>query len=195
MKAKLVFEDIRFNFDKPAPYKRFISQRGISGPSVRNPRKSGYGRGLTAEEERIRDKHQERIEDLKDEISNLEDEIQGLESDIEDLAPHHFEEGEVEQFDSDIIEQYGFQALDILNSGISDEEKIKRIDQLNPTKDFGRRDFEDLMHNYNYFHPEEPDEKELEKVLKRIKAVRNVIKEREGMIDRLETKIYNLENY
>ena len=50
MKAKLVHENMEFNFKDP-PYKRYESKRGVRGPQVPNPKKSGYGNeGLSDQE-------------------------------------------------------------------------------------------------------------------------------------------------
>jgi hypothetical protein len=198
MKAKTVFEDIRFNFDKPAPYKRYevkVRPPGFKGPKTPNPKKTGYGGGLTPQEEEIRDRFQLKIQSIQDQIDSLYDERLGLENDLSDLQSSFVNPSEAEEFDAEVIEKYEFGVLDILNSGLSDEDKIEQIDRLNPEKDFGRREYEDLIHNYNYYHPEEPDEEKIEKIERRIQAIDNVIEEKKGMIDRLETKIYNLENY
>jgi predicted RNase H-like nuclease (RuvC/YqgF family) len=195
MRAKFILEEITFNFDKPAPYKRYISTKGVSRPSIHNPRKTGSGGGLAQHEEQIIEKHRLRIQELNDEIQNYEYQIQDLQDEIESLEPERIDSGELEEFYAEVQEKYGFNALDILNSGMSDEEKIRSIDALTPADDFGTREFQNLMHSYKYYHPEDPDPDKIEKIERRIKAIENVIKEREGMADRLETKIYNLENY
>jgi len=195
MKARFVFEEVRFNFDKQPPYKRYQVKSGLSGPKTPNPKKDGYGGGLTDQEQEIRDRYQQKLQSVQDEIYSLEDERESLERDLEELSETPFDSGELEEFYADVQNRYGFNALDILNSGMSDDEKIKSIDALNPKDDFGRREFEDLMHNYKYYHPADPDQNQIEKIGKRLSAIENVIKEKEGMIDRLETKIYNLENY
>jgi len=192
MKAKTVFEEVRFNF-KGSPTDRFRVKPGIKRGPTENPRKQRAG--LNPDEEEIANRFRDKLEKIRDEIYSLEDEKESLERDLEDLAENPFDSGELEEFYADVQNRYGFNALDILNSGMDDEEKIKSIDALDPRRDFGRREFEDLMHNYRYYHPEDPDQEQVEKIEKRIRAIENVIKEKEGMIDRLETKIYNLENY
>lgn len=195
MKARFVFEEVRFNFDKQPPYKRYQVKPSLSGPRTRNPKKNGYGGGLTPQEIEIRDRYEQKVRAIKDDIDSLEEEKTDLENELRNLQEPSFDLSEVEEFDAEVMQKYGFNALDILNSGIPDEEKISAIDRLNPEKDFGKREFENLLHNYNYYHPEEPDSELVEKIEKRIGAIENIIKERDGMIDRLENKIYNLENY
>lgn len=197
MRAKLVLEEIRFNFDKPAPYKKYqVKERipGQKGPMAPNPRKSKYGK-LTPEEEEIRDKFAKKLESLQDEVGSLEYEREDLENELKELTSNPFSEEELEQFYADVINDFGEKALDILNSGLSLESKFKSLDALNPKQDIGFRDLKALLNNYQYYHPEDSDPKMIEKIEKRINAINNVIKEREGMIDRLETKIYNIENY
>jgi len=196
MRAKFILEETTFNFDKPAPYKRYISTKGVSRPSIHNPRKTGYGGGLTPQEEQIIEKHRLRIQELNDEIQNYEYQIQDLQDEIESLEPEIIDSGEMEQFDADIMEKYGWGALDILNSGISDGEKIKRIDALDPSNDFGVREFRDLMHNYNYYHPEEVDNSDkIEGINKKIEGLEIQKQQKENAKDKLETKIYNIEKY
>jgi len=192
MKAKTVFEEVRFNF-KGSPTDRFRVNPGIKREPTENPRKQRSG--LNPDEEEIVNRFRDKLQKIQDDIYSLKDERESLEMDLKDLSETPFDSGELEEFYADVQSRYGFNALDILNSGMSDEEKIKSIDALDPRWDFGRREFEDLMHNYRYYHPEDPDQEQVEKIEKRIRAIENVIKEKEGMIDRLETKIYNLENY
>jgi len=192
MKAKTVFEEVRFNL-KGNPTDRFRVRPGISRPPIENPRKQRSG--LNPGEKEILNRFNDKIDEIRDEIYSLDDERVSLERDLKDLSETSFDSGELEEFYADVQNRYGFNALDILNSGMSDDEKIKAIDALNPREDFGRREFQDLMHNYNYYHPADPDPEQVEKIERRISAIENVIKEREGMVDRLETKIYNLENY
>lgn len=197
MRAKPVLEEIRFNFDKPAPYKKYqVKERvpGWKGPMAPNPRKSKYGK-LTPEEEEIRDKFVKKLELIQKEVESLEYEREDLENNLKDLTEKPFSDGELEQFYADVISDFGERALDILNSGLSIESKFKSLDALDPRQDRGHRDYKRLIHNYQYYHPEDSDPKIIEKIEKRINAINNVIKEREGMIDRIETKIYNIENY
>ena len=196
MKAKFVFEEISFNFDKPAPYKKYISTKGQSRPSIPNPNKSGYGGGLSSIEMEIVERHRLRIQELNDEIRNYEYQIEDLEDEIKSLESEVIDAEEAEQFDADILNRYGWEALDILNSGISNEEKIKRIDALNPAEDFGIREFNDIMHNYNYYHPSETDNSEkIEEISKKIIAIETQKQQRENTKEKLETKIDNIEKY
>jgi len=195
MRARFLNE-IEFNFDKnPTDRYRGGFKRGSSFPASENPRKRG-GVNLTPEEEEIRDRHLEKIRDLREEIYSYEGEIQDLESELDDDNTPNFDSGELEEFYADVQNRYGWNALDILNSGYSDEDKIKAIDELNPAEDFGDKEFRDLMHNYNYYHPAEVDNTEKnEEIEAKIKKLERQKEERQNTIDKLETKVYNLENY
>lgn len=193
MRAQFINE-IEFNLKKN-PTDRFRGgfEKGISRRSSENLRKKREG--LTPEEQEIVQRHEQRISELRNEIYDYEGEIEGLENEYEILISQDFDAAELEQFYADVQNDYGFEALDILNSGGSMEEKIKAIDALNPTKDFGIREFKDLANNYQYYHPEEASEEEKEKIKSQIKKLQRQKKERENTMDKLETKIYNLENY
>lgn len=193
MRAQFINE-IEFNLKKnPTDKFRGGFRKGISRSPIENPRKK---KGiLTPEERDIIQKHEERISDLRDEVYSLEGQIEDLEYEYETLISQDFDSAELEQFYSDVQNEYGFEALDILNSGNSMEEKIKAIDALNPTKDFGIREFKDLANNYQYYHPEEASEEEKENIKSQIKKLQRQKEERENTMDKLETKIYNLETY
>ena len=180
-------EQMRFNFEDP-PYKRYVSKRGISGPQVPNPRKAGYG-GLTDDEKEIAERHQLRIQELEDEVYNLDAEIDDLEGQLEDLE---VDDSDMESADAEIIERFGWEGLDILNSGMGDAEKIEALDRLDPNDDQGEELYHDLVIHYNYYHP---SEEELEEVQEKIKKVKRQKQERENTIEKLRTKIYNIENY
>jgi predicted nucleic acid-binding Zn-ribbon protein len=195
MKAQFINE-LEFNFGKNPPYKRFISTRGISRPRSFNPNKSGYGDGLSPEESEIIDRYKIKIQEFNEDIEKLEYQIEDLNNEIDGLKPEERDPGELEEFYADIQNRYGEKALDILNSGYSDEEKIKAIDELNPAEDFGIRDFRDLMHNYSYYHPEEVDNTEkIEEIEKKIHGIATQIEQIENRKEKLETKIYNIEHY
>jgi chromosome segregation ATPase len=194
MKAKLVYEELRFNFDKnPTDQFRGGFKKGLSRLPTENPRKKHSG--LSPEEENIVRTHEKRISDLKDEVEDYEYEIKDLEDYLEGLSSQDFDPEELEQFYSDVQNEYGFEALDILNSGYSMEDKIKAIDALNPTRDFGIREFKNLANNYEFYHPEEVSEEEIKKIEDKIKKLEKQKQERENTIDKLETKIYNIETY
>ena len=185
-------EQIRFNFDEP-PYKRYVSRRGESGPQVPNPRKAGYG-GLTDEEEEIVERHQLKIQELEDEVYTMEGEIEDLERELDDLTETP-DDMELEQFYADVQVKYGERALDIMNSGIPKAEKIKEIDKLSPAMDFGPDEFEDLADQYEYYHPEEPDPEKVDEIKSKISKIERQKQERENTIEKLRTKIYNIETY
>jgi anti-sigma28 factor (negative regulator of flagellin synthesis) len=187
-------EQIRFNFENP-PYKKYISKKGIRGPQVSNPRKAGYQGKLTDEEEEIVGRHTERVRELEDEIRDFEYEIEDLRGELDNLTSNSFSEGELEQFYADVQNEYGFKGLDILNSGYSKEEKIKLLDALNPDNDEGIKEFVDLLDTYNWYHPEEPDEEKVEEIKQKIEKIERQKKERENTTEKLQTKIWNLQNY
>lgn len=195
MKARFVHENMEFNFKDP-PYKRYESKRGVRGPQVPNPKKSGYGNeGLSDQEIETLHKHQFTLQDLNTEFDNLEGEIEDLQGEIHNLNTPPADENELEQFYADIQVRYGERALDIINSGMPTEEKIKEIDRLSPAQDFGMEEYQDLVHTYDYYHPDEPDPKEIEELEKAIKKLQNLADEKKNAIAKLETKIYNIENY
>lgn len=195
MRAQFLNE-LEFNFDKnPTDKYRGGFKKEISFPPSENLRKKG-GLYLNLEEEKIRERHLLKIRNLQEEIYNYESEIQDLENELEDLNILNFNEGELEEFYAEVQNKYGEKALDILNSGYSNEEKIKAIDELNPTEDFGKKEFWDLMNDYNYYHSAEVDNTKLEEELElKIKKLERQKKEKQNIIDKLEIKIYNLENY
>jgi hypothetical protein len=196
MRAQRVFEEVIFNMDKPSPYKRYIAKRGTAkGPKIPNPNKNGWGGGLSQSEIEISNRYRAKIDSLRNEISSLEDEIERDRGELQDLTEIPFSDTEREEFYSDVQNDYGFRALDILNSGMSDEEKLREIDALNPKEDLGIREFKDLLHNYNFYHPEEPDQEKIDNIEKKIGDLEKRILEKENQIEKLETKIYNLETY
>jgi len=193
MRAQFINE-IEFNFKEP-PYKKYMSKKGISRHPTPNPRKAGYAGKLTDEEEEIVGRHTERVRELEDEIRDFEYQIEDLRGELDNLASNSFSEGELEQFYADVQNEYGFKGLDILNSGYPKEEKIKLLDALNPDSDEGVKEFEDLLDTYNWYHPEEPDEEKIEEIKQKIEKIGRQKKERENTTEKLQTKIWNLQNY
>lgn len=193
MRAQFINE-IEFNLKKnPTDKFRGGFKKGPSFGPVENPRKRS--KGLSPVENNIVDKHTNKLQDIEDEIQSYEYKIENLQQDLKDLTTKDFTEGEVEQFYAEVQERYGFNALDILNSGNTDEEKIKGIDALNPSDDFGVKEFEDLLHNYNYYHQDEPDPEEIERIEKEIKKWERQKEERINTLQKIQQKIYNIENY
>jgi len=189
----LFINEMEFNFKQP-PYKKYQSNAGISRPPTENPRKKT--KGLTAEEEEIVQKHEESIRDLEYEIELKEDEIIEINYDIDQLDGEDIEPGEAEQFDADIIERFGWKALDILNSGISEWEKVRRLDALNPKNDEGDQILKNIVSDYDYYHPQEEDNDEKRQALEdKISGIRDQIKQMENRAEKFRTKIYNLETY
>ena len=195
MKAKLINEMIQFNFDKPVPHKRFevgYGQKARGYGSKLNPRKKG-GRNLSDEEWDRREFHEKKIRELEGLKNDYESEREDLKYELENLeGPDSME---VEEFDGSVQTQYGWKALDILNSGYSDEEKKKELRRILPAgNDDGRDPENSLVNDYNYYHPEY-DEEKAEKIQKRLKALDNLEAEADLRIEKHENKIYNIENY
>jgi hypothetical protein len=190
----MVEEQVRFNFDEP-PYKRYQSREGISGPKIPNPRKRAEG--LTPEEEEIIDKHRAKLDKLQERIDELEDDIQEYRYEIEKLEDYGPDPGEVEQFDSEVIQRFGgWKALDILNSGIPNEDKVRELDKMDPRSDSGLSDYQEIVRDYDYYHPPEPDnEEEIQGFQDQIDIREKEISEIEARMEKLYTKIHNLETY
>jgi len=194
MLAQFVSENLEFNFKEP-PYKRYVSKRGVKGPQIPNPKKKGYGHGLSDEEIEIIHRHQYTINDLRDEIDSLEGEIEDLKGELHNLNTPPMGELEMEQYYADLENRYGVGALDILNSGIPRMEKINGIDALNPRDDKGLDEIDDMMEEWAYYHPDEPDPKEIDRIESEIDKFEDQKEQRENTKSNLETKIYNIENY
>ena len=195
MRAKMINE-IEFNFKEP-PYKRYVSNRGVSRPPVQNPKKSGYGSGLTPEEEEILQRHEERVQEIEEEIEDFESEIEDLQNDIKSLGPETFSSNELESVYGDIIQQYGEEVLDILNSGYSNEDKIDFIDKkLKEGPDDGKEEAIQIVNYYNDYHPEEVDNTEkIEEINNKIEKIEVHIQQKKNTVEKLYTKIYNIQNY
>jgi len=102
------------------------------------------------------------IDDIKRDIDDINDEINILNSNFED-GP----EWEIEEF----FAEMGFAASDIVNSGISDKDKIKELTKL------GIKDPEDIIATYHYYYPaydssRDKERKETEKEIEKLKAKR-----------------------
>jgi chaperonin cofactor prefoldin len=194
MKGKVVRESIEFDFRKPPPHKRYQSISTGPGPKIPNPRKKSYSGLLPDEEEQI-EKYEEKIATLQMKIDDLEDQKEAVEMEIKALTDDPYTPDELDDFYGYIIETHGEKVMDILNSGMPDEEKVQEIDQITPAADTGIRDIEDLVQEYNYHHPGEPDPYEIDLLEKKIGIINNAIKDIEKEIDKHETKIYNISTY
>ena len=195
MKAQLVSENLEFNF-KGNPTDRF--RGGLKGPSyppTENPRKKRDG--LNPEEQEIVDRHQEKIDDIRDEIWDKESEEEDLEGELFNLKQHENPDTDgLEQFYADIQNQWGEDTLDLLNSGASLKEKETGLDKaMGAGGDLGPRAAEMLMGTWAYYHPDPPDPEEIKKVEDQLEKIRQWKEEKQNTIDNLETKIYNLETY
>lgn len=126
---------------------------------------------------KLTQKQKERLQDIPYEIEDLQNEIEYT---MEKFRTPEFEgvEGEIEQFFAEV----GFEAADILNSGISDKEKIKSLD------DIGIENPEEILKTYYYYYPEfdkslDKERKEAEKHVKKL----------EDQIEKLEKELEKLE--
>ena len=193
MKAKFINE-MEFNFKKnPTDQFRGGFRKGISRDPVENPRKQRYK--LTDEEREIISRHYEKIDKLRNEIDDLDYQIEDLEGDLFNLEDHT-DPNELDSFYGDIISQWGEKVLDLLNSGMPFDKKEEELDKMiNRGNDQGPREAALLLGTYMQYHPEEPDEKEVEKINSEIKKLKTFKQERENAKEKLETKIYNLETY
>jgi hypothetical protein len=104
----------------------------------------------------------EKMENLEGEIQDLRGYLRSIRSD--NSSRHN----ESEQYSSEIIEKYGWEFLDMLNSGISKEEKLKAIEEYNMAQDEKSREIknpESVLSDHEYYYGEEKDkeEEELEK--------------------------------
>lgn len=189
---KLVKESIEFNFKRP-PLDRFKPKSPVYQYKP-NPRKE-RGR-YSDEEEDIIERHEIKIKELEKEISQFDSEIEDLKYELKNIDSNNFDDAELESFYSEVQEIYGDKILDILNSGLSEEEKLERMKAAQSLRnDKGVDPGEQLLSNYNYYHPQEPSEEEIDKINQRIKKIEVQKKERENSINKLETKIYNLRTY
>ena len=193
MKARLISEQTRFNFDKQ-PLDRYKPHKG---PSIYggNPRKQRTGE-LSSEEEKIIERHRNRILELEDEIENYDNEIDSLEREIEEFQSG-VDPSEQEQVDGEIIERWGWDMLDLLNSGMPDEKKLKEMMELQKKgNDTGEDADQDLLDYYNEYHPIEEDyEEEIEEINEKIEKIKVQRRERENTVEKLYNKIRNIENY
>jgi len=95
--------------------------------------------------------------DLEGEIQNLKDNLRSLRRDNQD------KNNESEQYSSDIIERYGWGFLDMLNSGISREEKLQAIEKWSMEQDEKNKEIknpESILREYEYYYKEDSDKEE-----------------------------------
>jgi hypothetical protein len=99
-----------------------------------------------------------------EEMKNLEDEIRDLRQHLRDIqSDSRNKYNESEQYSSDIIERYGWDFLDMLNSGLSKEEKLKAIKEWNLHQDEKSKEIrnpESVLNDHEYYTPGEKDKEE-----------------------------------
>lgn len=100
--------------------------------------------------------------DIEGEIQDLKNTLRNLRRDTQDR------DNESEQYSSDIIEKYGWDFMDMLNSGLSREEKLKAIEKWNIEQDEKNREIKNpeailREHEYYYGQDHEKEEEDLEK--------------------------------
>lgn len=132
-------------------------QKPENQPGYEEPKKIKIPRKKKPSEKILR-----KIEDLEGEIQDLKYNLKSLRDDNTNRN------NESEQYSSDIIERYGWDFLDMLNSGLSREEKLKAIEEWNMRQDEKHRDIknpESILREHDYYYGEdsEKEEEDLEK--------------------------------
>lgn len=122
------------------------------------------------------DKYDQFDKDIRDIGYEIEGSEEEMKYNMERFQAPNYEgiEGEIEEFFS----QIGFEASDVLNSGMSDKEKIKGLKKLSVKHP------EDLLHNYHHYFPEYDSSLD-----KQRKAVEKENKQIQAKIDKLKAKI------
>jgi len=95
--------------------------------------------------------------DLEGEIQDLKYSLKSLRSDNQNR------DNESEQYSSDIIERYGWDFLDMLNSGISREEKLRAIEKWSVEQDERHKEIknpESILREHEYYYSQDSDKEE-----------------------------------
>jgi uncharacterized protein with gpF-like domain len=125
-----------------------------------------------------------------EQMENLEGEIQDLKGYLRVIrSDNTSKNNESEQYSSDIIENYGWDFLDMLNSGLSKEEKLKAIEEWNMKQDEKHKNIknpESILRDHEYYYGGESDkeEEELEKQ----------IEEKEKELDKISSLYESIAN-
>ena len=100
---------------------------------------------------------------------------------------------EREEFDASVMERYGYDVLDLLNSGITNTEKIKSMKEKDMMQDEKGKmigDPEQLISEYNYYwgkgKTDEDFEEQKEKISKQIEKAATKLDKVEDKIDKME---------
>jgi len=139
---------------------------------------AGYEEPKSKRKKRLTPKQKERLEDISYEIEDLENEIKYT---MEKFHTPTFSgvQGEIENFFGEV----GFEAADILNSGLPDEQKLESLDKLGIEKP------KEILQTYYYYYPEFDESLDKER-----KEAEKHVKELESKIEKLEKEFEKLES-
>jgi hypothetical protein len=146
-------------------YQKPENQSGYKAKKVSSPKKKKPTKKVI-----------EQMENLEGEIQDLRYSLKGIQSD------NRNRHNESEEYSSEIIEKYGWDFLDMLNSGLSKEEKLKAIEEWNMAQDERSKEIknsESILREHDYYYSEEEDKKE---------------EDLEKQIDQKEEELSKLEN-
>lgn len=111
--------------------------------------------------------------DIEGEIQDLKNSLRSLRRDSQDR------DNEAEQFSSDIIERYGWEFMDMLNSGLSKEDKLRAIEKWSVEQDEKHKVInnpESILREYDYYYDQKHEEEE-EDLEKQIETKENELEE------------------
>lgn len=162
--------NLRNWYQKPENQTGYEEEKKIRPPKKKKPTKKSI----------------EQMENLEGEIQDLRYSLKGVQSDNRNRS------NESEQYSSEIIEKYGFDILDLLNSGVADEEKIKLMKEWNFNQDEKSKEIknpESLIQEHNYYYGEENDKEEVElekQIQQKEKELQEIESIYEGLILKME---------
>lgn len=131
----------------------------------------------------------------------LEGEIQDLQQEVKDLYRRNRElEGEREEFMSWISSEYDWNTLDLLNSGLSDKDKIQGMEEWNMKQD--RKDKvipnpKKLLDEYKAYYPDEDQDvdKEIDEIENRIKEKSKELSDMQDIYESLNESVVKRMNF
>jgi ribosomal protein S15P/S13E len=130
-------------YQRPEVQTGYEEEKKVGSPKKRKPTKKAI----------------EQMENLEDEIQDLRNYLRTIQSDNRDKR------NESEEYSAEIIQNYGFDILDLLNSGISEEDKILALKQWNMKQDEKSKEIsnpERMVQEHDYYYDEEKDQEEEE---------------------------------
>ena len=150
----------------------------------------GQIRSERYQKRKLSQKQEDQIERYLEEIREIKPDIWGLRSQLKDLQSYKRNTDlEMESYCSDIIQEYGEDVLDLLNSGSSDNIKILGL------KNRGISRAKEIVNNFNQFmHDIEKEEKGEDDNSIEIKQTEKEIEEKEKEIESIEDKIEKIED-